>query len=341
MAKGRLFSKIVIAKASQAEFLKKLASLLDQGFSLPDAIVVLSPFYLKAEEQQNVFRLFEEGHNLSRVFEAVGYSSAIVESIRLAEMHGHLTVVLNETAQLIDKQLAMRKQAVSTLSYPIGLLAFMTVLFIGFKLYFLPLFLPLVERANPEAVGRIEFIFSLPFYMVIGTIGAGLVGWGYFFIVSQSKSLKWLMFARRALFIRALQNHMTTWQLSKDLSLLLSGGVNLPDSIRFIQSGNNLLVNLASEELLEWLERGEDFSVAVKLNRWMSKDVVRFIEHSELHGYLSEELALYQQSKAETVQKKLAFGITVAQPVLFLLIGGLVVSAYLSIMLPIYNLISI
>lgn len=340
MAK-RWFSPPMIAKASQAEFLIKLASLLDQGFSLPDAIVVLSPFYLEVESQMKLFHLFEEGHNLSHVFQMMGYPHTVVESIRLAEVHGHLIVVLKETAKLLEKQRAMRKQAISTLSYPLGLLLFMTALFIGFKLYFLPMFLPLVERSNPEAVGRIDFIFSLPFHLIVGAFGVASIGWLYFYLVYRTKSLKWLTFSRKAFFIRALQNHMTSWQMSKELSLLLSGGVTLPDSIRFIQSGNELLLKLASVELLDWLERGEDFSVAVKLNAWMSKDVVRFIEHSELHGYLSEELALYQQSKADSVQKKITLGIAIAQPILFLLIGGLVVSAYLSIMLPIYNLISI
>lgn len=341
MDKQGRFSKPLIAKASQAEFLEKLASLLEQGFSLPDAIVVLSPFYMELEIQTKLFTLFGEGHNLSHVFKVMGYPDTVVESIRLAEVHGHLTVVLNQTADLLKKQRAMRKQAVTTLSYPIGLLFFMTALFVGFKLYFLPMFLPLVERSNPDAVGRIELIFSLPFYLILVALFLLSIGCLYFYVVYRTKSVKWLLFSRKAFFIKALQNNITSWQISRELSLLLSGGVNLADSIRFIHSGNHLLCKLACAELLEWLERGEDFSSAVKLNAWISKDVVRFIEHSELHGYLSEELALYQQSKADAVQKRIEVGIAIAQPVLFLLIGGLVVSAYLSIMLPVYNLISV
>lgn len=341
MGKRHFVHQPVIAKKAQAEFLKKLSSLLNEGFSLPDAVVVLSPFYMNREMQTKILTHFEEGHNLSHVFHEMSYPDTVVESVRLAEVHGHLTEVLAQTAALLERQNAMKRQAIKTLSYPLGLLGFMTILFIGFKIYFLPLFVPLVERSNPEAVGRIELIFSLPFYMILFAFVAMCFVWGYFYLLERTKSIPWLLFSRKLAVVLVVQNHLITWHISKELSLLLSGGVNLQDSLRFIQLGNHQLRQMACSELLKWLERGEDFSSAVKMNEWMSKDVVKFIEHSELHGYLSEELALYQQSKADALQKRLELGIVIVQPVLFLVIGGLVVSAYLSIMLPIYNLISI
>lgn len=330
-----------LSKQDQAEFLEKIVTSLHEGYSVTDAMLVLLPFYLDELEQQKIISLFREGHNLAEVFLQLGYSQALVESIRLAEFHGRIAFVLQQSAEHLRKQQLLKKQAIATLSYPIGLILFMSVLFSAFKLYFLPLFLPLIERSNPDALSRIEFIFSMPFYGVVVLVTTGGVLLGYSVVASRMKEDTFLKRLRRVKFLRSIQNAYGSWILSKELSLLIESGMTIRDSLQFLQVSKSRVLSQAASQLLDSLGRGESLSQAVRLCSWVSQDLIKYLEHGEVHGYLAKELQLYQQFKLEYVQKRIQLIIAIAQPILFLLIGAMVVSAYLSLMLPIYNLIQV
>ncbi|WP_342525441.1 type II secretion system F family protein [Chryseomicrobium sp. FSL W7-1435] len=330
-----------IHPSNQAEFLEKLVTTVGEGISITDAMLVLGPFYLKQLELERLTLLFEEGNELSTSFHYLGYSKTIVESIKLAEIHGQMTQVFSRTAKQLKNQQALKKEAVKTLSYPVGLLFFMSVLFIVFKLFFLPIFLPIIERANPDAVSRVQLIFSLPFYMIIGCLSIAVVSGIGIVVTKFSRSDKWILNFRSYPLIRSGQNAIAGYSISKELALLLESGFTIAQSLMYLSTSHSLLVRQASMSTLSYLQRGESFSQAMKLAGWFPKAMIRYVEHGEIHGYVAKELQLYQYFTIENLQKRVSFFIAVAQPVLFLIIGALVISAYLSLMLPMYNLISL
>lgn len=336
-----LFKQPVIPFKQQAEFLEKMIASLNEGFSITHSMILLSPFYMKEEFQQNLAELFSEGNDIASAFQFLGYSSAVIESVRLAEVHGLIHEVFIRTALQQRKHQELKKQAIATLSYPLGLLVFMAILFVAFRVYFLPMFIPLIERSNPQAVTQIHLIFSMPFYAVIFVMTLVIIISVMIISIKKSKTDKLLFQIRRISFVQKLQNGYTAFVISRELSLLLDGGLTIAQSLRFLVKGKSRLTYYAATDLLDHLERGESLSISTKLCSWISQDVVRYIEHGEIHGYVAKELQLYQEFTLELAQKRVQLTIAIAQPILFLIIGLMVISAYLSLMLPMYNLITI
>lgn len=328
-------------KNEQPEFLEKLVISMAEGISATDSIRILGPFYCDAMQLEHMNDLFEEGHDIDEIFRYLGFHAVIVESIQFAGVHGQLSKVLEHISVQMRKQQQFRKELIKALSYPLGLLLFMSVLFIAFRIYFLPIFLPVLERANPQAVGKVTFIFSLPFYIVVALgVCSTLVGVSLVFVM-KSKSNRWFFYMRGYPVVARLQNAGAAYRISRELSLLLDSGFTLSQSLTYLQSSHTRSVHFACRSILTHLERGESFSQSLQLSGWMPQSLIRYAEHGEIHGYVAKELGLYQEFTIERLQKRSATVVGVAQPILFLIIGAMVISAYLSLMLPMYNLISL
>lgn len=328
-------------KNEQPEFLEKLVISMAEGISATDSIRILGPFYCDAIQLEHMNDLFEEGHEIDEIFRYLRFSAVVVESIQFAGVHGQLSKVLEHISVQMRKQQQFRKEVIKSLSYPLGLLLFMSVLFITFRIYFLPIFLPVLERANPQAVGKVTFIFSLPFYVVLALgVGSAILGLGVVFVM-KSKSNRWFFYMREYPVVAQLQNAGAAYRISRELSLLLDSGFTLSQSLSYLQSSRARTVHFACRSILMHLERGESFSQSLRLSGWVPQSLIRYAEHGEIHGYVAKELGLYQEFTIERLQRRSVALVGVAQPVLFLIIGAMVISAYLSLMLPMYNLISL
>lgn len=328
-------------KNEQPEFLEKLVISMAEGISATDSIRILGPFYCDAIQLEHMNDLFEEGHEIDEIFRYLRFSAVVVESIQFAGVHGQLSKVLEHISVQMRKQQQLRKEVFKSLSYPLGLLLFMSVLFITFRIYFLPIFLPVLERANPQAVGKVTLIFSLPFYVVLALgVGTAVLGLGVVFVM-KSKSNRWFFYMRGYPVVAQLQNAGAAYRISRELSLLLDSGFTLSQSLSYLQSSRARTVHFACRSILMHLERGESFSQSLRLSGWVPQSLIRYAEHGEIHGYVAKELGLYQEFTIERLQKRSVALVGVAQPVLFLIIGAMVISAYLSLMLPMYNLISL
>ncbi|MBM7705723.1 competence protein ComGB [Chryseomicrobium aureum] len=323
---------------AQAELLDKLAVTIEEGISSTDALFILTPFYLSSDKVDELKRLFEEGGELSMGFHYLGYSSAIVESIKLAEVHGQISRIFKVTAHNLRVRYNLKQKAIRTLSYPVGLLFFMSLLFVVFKLYFLPIFRPIIERANPEAVTYVEIVFSLPFYFITG---AAILFVMMACVIGSMRRKPNTHRFRQFRIIRKYQNELTGYMLSKDLSMLLESGFTIAESLRYMESNRSELLKSSATATLFHLNSGHSFSKAMHLSGWFTKALIRYVEYGEIHGYIAKELELFQEFTMDTLERKVTKAIAIMQPVLFLVLGALVVSAYLSLMLPMYNLLSL
>ncbi|PJK17591.1 hypothetical protein CQS04_01560 [Chryseomicrobium excrementi] len=328
-------------KKDQAEFLEKIVIAMAEGISATDSIRILAPFYCDGTQLGRINELFEEGHEIDEIFRYLGFSAVIVESIQFAGIHGQLSKVLEHISVQIRKQQQFRGELVKALSYPLGLLLFMSILFITFRIYFLPIFLPVLERANPQAIGKVKVIFSLPFYIIVTLFVLATFIGIVLLVVMKSKSNRWFFYMRGYPVVAQLQNAGAAYRISRELSLLLDSGFTLSQSLSYLQSSRARNVHFACRSILMHLERGESFSQSLRLSGWVPQSLIRYAEHGEIHGYVAKELGLYQEFTIERLQKRSVALVGVAQPLLFLIIGAMVISAYLSLMLPMYNLISL
>ena len=138
-----------------------------------------------------------------------------------------------------------------------------------------------------------------------------------------------------------LIRNMTTAQLARSLSTLLSGGITVPDSWDIAsQAINNLELRRRSQGVLPMIREGRGFTEALEKANWVPELALDMIGIGERSGSLREmldEVATFYDAEAEVRLEQFT---TLLEPMILLFMAGIVVTILLAIYLPIIQMIS-
>ena len=84
--------------------------------------------------------------------------------------------------------------------------------------------------------------------------------------------------------------------------------------------------------------QGTPLPTIIALSDDLAPQLLMFIEHGEKSGFLSKELLIYSELLEERTTKWLERLISAMQPLLFVIIALCIVAAYVSLLVPIYNM---
>ena len=79
-----------------------------------------------------------QGKSLSEMMGHLGFSSAIVTQLSLAEVHGNLHLSLGKIEEYLDNLAKVKKKLIEVATYPLILLAFLLLIMMGLRNYLLP-----------------------------------------------------------------------------------------------------------------------------------------------------------------------------------------------------------
>jgi len=138
-----------------------------------------------------------------------------------------------------------------------------------------------------------------------------------------------------------LVRQMATAQLARSLSTLLAGGITVPDSWEISsQALNNLELRRRSQSVSPMIREGLGFTEALQKANWIPELGLDMIGIGEGSGSLREmldEVASFYDSEAEVRLEQLT---TLLEPLILVVMAGIVVSILLAIYLPIIQTIS-
>lgn len=342
-------------KVKQADFLlfnQQFSALLRAGIPVLQAIGLLKTRSGSANLRivlADVEDKIKNGVPLSEAFEAQGMFPRIyTASILAGEKSGALDDVLSRFVDYLKRSVGVSRKLRGALAYPAFLLVAATMM-VGFlTLYIVPrmsdLFKSLAANRTLPTVTLVVLgvsngiinnaIWLLPLLLIVG---ASLFLW---LRTANGK----LMLHRLLLKIPVagqLIRNMTTAQLSRSLSTLLSGGITVPDSWDIAsQAINNLELRRRSQGVLPMIREGRGFTEALEKANWVPELGLDMIGIGEKSGSLREmldEVAMFYDAEAEVRLEQFT---TLLEPLILLVMAGVVVTILLAIYLPIIQMIS-
>jgi type IV pilus assembly protein PilC len=291
----------------------------------------------------------KSGVPLSDAFEAQGTFPRIYTASLLAgEKSGALDDVLARFVDYLKRNVAVSRKLRSALAYPLFLLIAATFM-VGFlTLYIVPrmsdLFKGLSTNQGLPLVTVVVLTFSttianniwwlLPMILVLVF---SLVIW----LRTPNGKLLLGKFLLKLPIVGALIRQMTTAQLARSLSTLLSGGITVPDAWDIAsQSITNLELRRRSQTVLPLIREGRLFTESLEKANWMPELALDMIGIGEKSGSLREmldEVANFYDAESEVKLEQLT---TLLEPVILVFMAGIVITILLAIYLPIIQTIS-
>lgn len=294
---------------------------------------------------EDVAQRVRTGQSLSAAFEAQGGFPVIYTTSLLAgERSGNLEEVLSRYLAFQRIALTFRKKLIASLFYPVLLVVMVTGLFIFLISFVVPRFGALYDQIGTKlpsitvfmlAMGK-DFQSYLPY--MLGALA--LIVYGLFRWSRTDGGANRIDSARIATPIfGSIWVKYQVALFSRTLSTLLSGGLPLVPSLETAANSiGSRQLSKAVRQSVESVREGKGLASSLKNTKIFPELSIEMIEVGEATGALPGMLNSVAEFFEEDVQTALTAALSLIEPAILIVMGGVVVTILIALYLPIFSL---
>lgn len=311
-----------------------LADLLQAGFSLTQSLLFIS--VLLPKETQRLDTLIDylaTGGRLAQGLAKIGIQSDIVNQMLITEQHGDLTKSLSQTGHLLAERLRQQQKLRQLLRYPLLLLGILAGLILAVKVWITPEIQSWQLALNRDV---------LHYWQVLGLslmlICCGLGGLVWRSWRTQNPLQRAQRFCKLPLIGKSCRYYYHYYLLT-NLGTLLANGLHLDEICQFLLrlSPNSLLYTLG-KQIQPALQAGQSPRMLIQQISLLPPELDLFVQRGQTATLLGRALIMQAQLTYRKLLASLERLATYLQPVLLLLVALVIVGVYLSILLPLYQM---
>mgnify|MGYP001328631452 CR=1 FL=1 len=329
----------------KGEFLERIGQFLQRGYSLSTSI----EFYGLNEKThirqhlEQMLAMLKEGEPLYEILERFGFPSDVSANVFFSEYHD-LSEGLIQSGQMLQKREELKKRLESILRYPLFLIWLTIVMLFIIVHYVFPRFSTLYTSIDSELPAitniMIAFVNLFPMLVVVFTMTAFFI---FLFILSKVRShspQKMIDVLLKIPFVHTITKLIITQRFSTNLSVLLKAGMSINEAMQiFEKQRHSLFFQQEAAELKHRLQSGESLEAVITGRRVYREELASVINHGHMNGQLADELSVYADILSQKLDEKIKKALTIIQPLILSAVGLLVLLMFLSIMLPMLDVI--
>ena len=332
-------------------FSEQLATLLTSGIAILPALEMLSEQasnQAMRETLSDVVASLEQGQSFSAALAAhpLAFPDLYTRTITVGERTGNLEEVLRQLAAFLERQQDLSRKLRDALTYPafvLGVAIFVVVMMLTVALPpMISLFesfdadLPWTTRAMMAAS---NFATSYGLYVFFGALAlGGLMAW--WSTQPAGKRVR----DRLVLYIPVIGSVVLQGQLARfahTSAVLVQAGLPLSEVMELaVHTTGNVIVADALERARSALMAGQGLSGPLSEEPLFPSLLAQMVRVGEETGTLEENLATLASFYEEEVDRSTQALVSLAEPVLTIFIGGVVAFIALSMVLPMYSILS-
>lgn len=267
-----------------------------------------------------------------------------ISMVANAEKTGRLETALDEIAVLLQRQIKVKKQLISALLYPALLSCFCFVILCCLLFFVVPSLRELFEGRDLHPFTHFVFACSSFACKAKGLLFASLLtmgGFVFFLFSSEKRRKKFIHATSRIPLIRTLLAKIAFVRFCRATATLLEGGI--PAMTAFAQ-GRSVMRHSTLESVIakaeEKISEGEPLHVPFQNHPLIPPLVPRMLAIAMQGGklpFMMQQIAEIYEDELETALTRFA---TLAQPILLLILGGIVGFVLLAVLLPLTDVSS-
>ena len=324
---------------------RQMAALLGAGIPLVETMGALADQVEKERFRiilREIKQKVNEGTSLAN---ALGdypkvFSDLYVNMVRAGEQAGALELVLERLADYTEASVELRGKVASALTYP-AIMLLVALAVIGFMMaYVVPKITKLFEDMGADLPWITKLVIGLSdllvnyWWLLIGTTVAAVI-LGVRWYRTEEGRLRADDWALRLPGLGSMFLMVSISRFSSTLATLMSSGVPLLTAMSIVRNivSNVILKNVISTAHIA-VREGQPMSVPLKQSGRFPPMVVHMIAVGERTGELSPMLDRVASTYESQVNRKLAMLTALLEPLMILIMGGIVFVIALSVLLP-------
>jgi general secretion pathway protein F len=338
-----------ISSAELALVTRQLASLAQSGMPLEESLLAVS------EQNDNprtksillgVRAKVMEGYTLADGL--TDFPQAFPElyraTVAAGEQSGHLDIVLERLADYTESRQELRQNITNAMVYPIALIV-MAVGIISFMLAtVVPKIVGVFQSTQAELPGLTRGLIAasdfLRDYWPALIVALAAVGYGIWWVLQKDGPRRgYHRFLLATPITGRLTRGINTARFTRTLSILAGSGVPILEALNI--SGEvieNLPMRDAVAEASVRVREGASISKSLAVSKLFPPMMIHLISSGEAGGKLEEMLGRAAAGQEREVDGLIATLLGILQPLVIVLMGGIVLTIVLAILLPIFEI---
>ncbi|MBI1755640.1 MAG: type II secretion system F family protein [Fimbriimonas ginsengisoli] len=350
-SKNRALGPKKIKLKALVVFSRQFATMIDAGIPILRCLEILvgqakDPLFRQVLEQVMIDVKGGLSLNDAMLKHPTVFNKLYVNMIRAAELGGILDQILDRLAGFLEYEAEVRGKIKGAMTYPVLVLIFSQIMLFALFSFVLPKFKDIFTGMDVELPPITAGLFALGDFMaaywwliIVGMVGAffALKVW----IKTPQGRYQFDSFKLRVPIAGELSLKMSVARFSRTFGTLISSGVPMMRSLEIVgETLGNVVLAEAIEQTRMSIREGQKLSVPLQESGLFPTMVTCMIDVGEESGRLPEMLvkvAEFYDTEVEATVKGLT---SLIEPMLIIFMGVVVGFIAISIMTPIFKLVS-
>lgn len=279
-----------------------------------------------------IYQQLQQGISFAESLRAGHIDSLLIEQVTIAANHGDLVTCLAQIANFLQMRLHYRQRLQQLLLYPVILLLFLFLLIIGLRCSVITE----LQDVTQQGIMPVDILFIGLSITLIITVITSISYWHY---LRHRSALQRAQTLCHLPLIGKLWRNYYHYMLVFDLAILVQNGLTFAQicSVLSQQRYHSVL----SEMILagkQCLDHGDNVNAFIKQTALLPLELLLFINQGCSYQELGIALHFLADVQFKKLQQALNRTIIWLQPLLFLLIAMMIIAVYMSVLLPVYQM---
>jgi general secretion pathway protein F len=260
------------------------------------------------------------------------------------EESGALPTVLQHLADYLDARQALKQKASLALLYPALVTVVAIMIVTGLLVYVVPQVVQVFQQSRQSLPLLTRGLIALsdalratwPYLIVI--IAGGIIAARAALRIDATRR-QWHGRLLRMPWLGPLVRGINTSRFASTLAILVGGGVPLLSALASAtRVMTNMVMQEAVEHAIERVREGTSLARALGASQVFPLLLIHLVASGEISGKLEQMLERAAQLETRALERRLTVFLTLLEPVMILLMGGIVLMIVLAILLPIIEI---
>lgn len=338
-----------ISPAELALVTRQLASLSQSGLPLEEALLAVSQQNDQPRTKSillGVRSKVMEGHTMADGLSEFpqAFPDLYRATIAAGEQSGHLDIVLERLADYTEARQELRQRITNAMIYPI-VLVIMAVAIISFMLAtVVPKIVGVFENTAAELPGLTRGMIATSDFLrnnwVLLIIGIGATIYGLWWLLQKDgPRRRYHRFLLGTPITGRLTRGINTARFTRTFSILTGSGVPVLEAMKIsAEVIENLPMRDAVNEAAIRVREGGSISKSLEASKLFPPMMIHLVSSGEAGGRLEEMLTRAAAGQEREVDGLIAALLGILEPLLIIIMGGVVLTIVLAILLPIFEI---
>ncbi|MBL9031868.1 MAG: type II secretion system F family protein [Phycisphaerae bacterium] len=347
-----------VSRKQLTNFTRQLSTLQDAGLPLLRSLQILEGQMKPGKMKNTLMGVCEEVEGGSALSEAMSkhpraFDRLYCKMVNAGEIGGVLDIILQRLAEFMEKSQRLRRKIRGALVYPVVVVVVALAILVFIMVFIIPKFEEIFTEFGVELPGLTQWLINTSRWVAGSNPGQMIPGWVYI-VCGLPFIFIFFKLIRKAGPGRAATDTAFLWlpvfgklirkttiaRFTRTLGTLISAGVPILEAILITRdTSGNYVFEKALTKVHDSIREGESFADPLRESKTCDAIVVNMIDVGEETGELDAMLLKIADNYDEEVDVAVASLVSLLEPMMVVVIGGIVGTIVVAMFLPMVKMI--